>query len=223
MSTAGKTTDGTRLKLKIAQEELAALKLSIQSQNNPSMIPLPHDNTEDMESNDNSDMDTDQHTDAQVLGAALAAPKREAIHPDNDTMEEDEHNVVYIGDDLSMYNVVYHGNDHSQEKSHKDDDEETCQATVLADAPDTSTAADSLEDLHSIEFIGSDPSQTSASDSSQSSALNQDPSQSSASLSDHGTSSSSSSLSSSAHSHNTAKLVHRITQLTFPKSLIKIN
>ncbi len=80
--------DGTHLKLKIAQEELAALKLSIKSQNNPSIIPLPRDNTEDMESDANSEMDTGQHTDAQVLGAALAAPKREAIHPDNDAMEK---------------------------------------------------------------------------------------------------------------------------------------
>jgi hypothetical protein len=79
-----------------------------------------------------------------------------------------------------MYNVVYHGNDHSQYESQEDEDEdedeESRQATVLADAPDTSTAADSFEDPHSIEFIGSDPSQTSASDPSQSSASNQDPS-----------------------------------------------
>jgi hypothetical protein len=218
MSTAGKTTDGTRLKLKIAQEEIAALKLSIQSQNNPSMVPLPRDDT-DMESDTHSEMDTEQHTDAQVLGAALAAPKREAIHPDNDAMEEDEHNVVYIGDDPSMYNVVYHGNDHSQDES-QDEDEESRQATILADAQDTSTAADSFEDPHSIEFIGSDPSQTSASDPSQSSASNQDPSQSSASSSDQ---TSSSSSSSSAQSHDTAKLVQRITKLTSPKSLIKID
>ncbi len=76
-----------------------------------------------------------------------------------------------------MYNVVYHGNDHSQDESQEDEDEESRQATVLADAPDTSTAADSLEDLHSIEFIGSDPSQTLASNPSQSSASNQDPSE----------------------------------------------
>jgi hypothetical protein len=182
------------------------------------MVPLPRDDT-DMESDTHSEMDTEQHTDAQVLGAALAAPKREAIHPDNDAMEEDEHNVIYIGDDPSMYNVVYHGNDHSQDES-QDEDEESRQATILADAQDTSTAADSFEDPHSIEFIGSDPSQTSASDPSQSSASNQDPSQSSASLSDQ---TSSSSSSSSAQSHDTAKLVQRITKLTSPKSLIKID
>jgi hypothetical protein len=103
MSTAGKTTDHTRLRLKIAQEELAALKLSIQSQNNPSIIPLPPDAHDDKIANDdmdatddNSEMDTDQPTNAQMLGSALSAPKREAIHQDSDAMEDNEHKVVYI-------------------------------------------------------------------------------------------------------------------------------
>jgi hypothetical protein len=219
MSTAGKTTDRTRLRLKMAQEEIAALKLSIQSQPNPSLIPLPPDANDDNAStnnaatDDNYEMETDQPTDTQLLGSALSAPKRAAIHQDSDAMEDDEHTAVYIGDNPSL-----------EESS---DDAISRQATLL-EASETSTAADTAEDPHSIEFISSDPSQSSASDPSQSSTSEQsqsvqDPSQSSASSSKSGTTTSSSSSSSSDGSHDTATLIRKITKLSSPKSLIKID
>ena len=113
MSTAGKTTDRTRLRLKMAQEEIAALKIkakeeleawkmTLQAQNNPSLIPLPPEVEMDEDSTEDG-MDTDNGPrDNQLLGAALSAPKRETVHQDSDAMEEEEHDVVYLGDDTTL-------------------------------------------------------------------------------------------------------------------------
>jgi hypothetical protein len=233
MSTAGKTTDRTRLRLKMAQEEIVALKLkakeelealktALQAQNNPSMIPLPPE-VEMEDSTDDMDIDHGPR-DNQLLGAALSAPKRETVDEDSDAMEEDEHDVVYMGDAP--------GDDPTLLSS---DDEIARQAANL-EGPDSSTAADSLEENHSIEFIGSDPSQSSASDPSQASASDQpsvhDPSHSSRSKGSKSSSSkgsksetlsSASSSSSSDGSHNTALLIEKITKLTTPKNMIKVD
>jgi hypothetical protein len=94
MSTTGKTTDGTCLNLKIAQEEIAALKVGLSSQNNPSMIMLPPDTM--IEESEEMDIDND----AQILQAALNVPHQEEIDQDSDAMEEDQHPTVYIGSNL---------------------------------------------------------------------------------------------------------------------------
>jgi hypothetical protein len=131
-------------------------------------------------------------------------------------MEEDEHDVVYMGDAP--------GDDPTLQSS---EDEIARQAANL-EGPDSSTAADSIEENHSIEFIGSGPSQSSSSDPSQSSVSDQpsvqDPSHSSGSKgSKSETLSSASSSSSSDGSHNTALLIEKITKLTTPKNMIKVD
>ena len=210
MSTAGKTTDGTRLKLKIAQEELVTIKLAaqeeiaslrraLQLQNDPSKIPLPTDSSDDMETDP-------EPTNAQLLGSALAAPKRESIQQDSDDMEDDEHPTTYIGDDKSTPSS---GTD------------EEARYIAKLEAPDTSsTVADSLEESHAVQFIGSDPSSSSSSDPSQSSASTSSHAKESKVTSSESETSSSSSSSSNG-SHDTAELVEKIIKNTPPKNLIK--
>jgi hypothetical protein len=201
----------------------------MQSQN-PSQVPLPPDahdanfaNQADSDSDATSEMDVDSPTDAQVLGAALSAPPRETVDQDSDAMEEDEFNVVYIGDDPTTSKEVYRDdNSFPTNSQQSQDSEEWRKAQILEDAPDMSTNEDSRDDPDPLEFDGTDNSDTSRSDPSQASSSNQAPSQSSASSSDNGMTSSSSS-STSDKSHDTATLLQKISHLTSPKSLIKID
>ena len=134
MSTAGKTTDSTRLKLKMAQEQIEELQIALRGVKNPKALdetkllssseihdlPFPGPDTMEEsnnpttmeieaeptdaqdtmeESNDPTTMEIEaEPTDAQVIGYAIHR-KQEAIHPDEDAMEDQEHLIIGIGSD----------------------------------------------------------------------------------------------------------------------------
>jgi hypothetical protein len=127
MSTAGKTTDSTRLKLKIAQEQIEELQIALRKTKKPTKHPRKkhperddemeidefkegskdteesakaadqENDTSSQEPSDVSNFLEEAPTAYQLLGAALAAPLPETIYEDSDAMEEDEHEAVYIG------------------------------------------------------------------------------------------------------------------------------
>jgi hypothetical protein len=107
MSTAGKTTDSTRLKLKMAQEQIEDLQLALRSAKNPAAtnekvvlssdeihnILFPHGSgTEDME------MESNEPTEAQAIGTVINRQKA-AIYPNADAMEDQDHSIIGIGSD----------------------------------------------------------------------------------------------------------------------------
>ncbi len=127
MSTSGKTTDSTRLKLKETREELQALRLELKaihstppkpkkSKKKKQPRPLP-----DMEGMSQATIDEaevittvlnivhdakatdpeDMVTEAQILGAAISRQPKESIQQDSDAMEEDEHGIIHIGSSQS--------------------------------------------------------------------------------------------------------------------------
>ncbi len=106
MSTAGKTTESTRLHLKEAREEIADLQQALRAQkmanqnmetdsiNGNDMETEPPDTATAME--DNAEMDSEP-TDAQLLGSAIHGKHQAVIHQESDAMEDQEHADVYIG------------------------------------------------------------------------------------------------------------------------------
>jgi hypothetical protein len=127
MSTAAKTTNSTRLKLKEAQEEIGKLCRALPQQN---LASHQHSSQESHQlssiaSNKGKPEDAslktvtgqeleketaaknlgaaliDHITDAQAIGAALGTKHRETIGQDQDAMEEDEHSPIAIGSSTS--------------------------------------------------------------------------------------------------------------------------
>jgi hypothetical protein len=129
MSTAGKTTESTRLKLKETQEELQELKLKNSERDKKDKVkkakrssskkhprPLPEiEGMDTMSTNEVQVISTvmqivqaattedipakepgEVMTDAQIIGAALSRKPNQAIEPDSDDMEEEEHEVMQI-------------------------------------------------------------------------------------------------------------------------------
>jgi hypothetical protein len=117
MSTAAKTTDSTRLKLKEAQDEIGELRLALAKQKLTSLqessIDTPEATPESQKNEENEPTkerkarnrsekdhkseaeqlgkDLIEHiTDSQIIGAALAKRHREQLRDDPDAMEEDE-------------------------------------------------------------------------------------------------------------------------------------
>ena len=126
MSTAGKTTESTRLHLKEAREELADLKIELQAQKDRNqakkapkgltnkaisklLFPTGPDNMEIEEETEPTDttmeeergdveaMDSEEPTDAHLLGSAVYGKHQQVIHQDSDAMEDQEHQDIYIG------------------------------------------------------------------------------------------------------------------------------
>ena len=117
MSTAGKTTDSTRLKLKETKEELTdfrkaaqieidTLRKALSHQTSPPPSAPPPESTnpqepenayEDMHADDSY---TEEFTEAQAITAAIHRRPRDIIDIENNTMEEDL-DPIYIGSSSS--------------------------------------------------------------------------------------------------------------------------
>jgi hypothetical protein len=143
MSTAGKTTGTTRLKLKEAQEELAELRLASQAQNEELKKALAameekamHDQMEspppppavryqkivdrpELAPSRAADlMDTNEEpSDIQLMRAAILGPKEETLEQESDAMEEDQHSTFHLGTYPGLPPLPYSSPEPSSESS----------------------------------------------------------------------------------------------------------
>jgi hypothetical protein len=181
MSTAAKTTDSTRLKLKeakeeiyelkkAAQEEILALKqaLAKQAQHQaPKSVDSPEDTPEtntvdpmqyDKPGSSIDDMQQDEITEHQALGAALSISKKRATFQlDHDGMEED--NPIPIGSSSSE------NDDDSNE-----DDDLTAATLPQDDDPTTPPRVPSSQQASGTDTDGTSSSSSESSSSSDSSS-----------------------------------------------------
>lgn len=164
MSTAGKTTPGTRLKLKEAQEEIENLRIALAQQ-----ASLKKDTTY---LEDHQEETHEEISENQAIGAALARTPRETLEAAIDAMEEDQHDVIHIGSSSSSSDPSEEPHSKSSKSSSdnpQDSDamEEDIQPTTEKERDkdqDHSSADDNnsmnIDDMSDIEDITPEPGGT---------------------------------------------------------------
>jgi hypothetical protein len=172
MSTAAKTTNSTRLKLKEAQEEIGALRLALEQQKlSPRHETPSHENTnqaltvntasnintpETMDQQSISDEDNDtkelgshliQHiTDAQVLGARLAKKHRQALQAERALSDKDEKPSPFMGSLTSSEESKLSSSDKSKNNHDMETEEPIEEAIIdISSTSSTTTSSSSSE------------------------------------------------------------------------------